>query len=79
MRDMNLRSGTNAALLQKLEQAAVALINTAYLNILSRLGLREQEQSPTAAARGTLEFAQITVRAGDSATEFRQQPGFKIR
>ena len=43
MRNMNLRSWPDAALFQKLKQAAVTLIDATHLKILSRFGLGQQQ------------------------------------
>jgi hypothetical protein len=46
--------------------------------MLPGLGVGEKHQAASTAAPGTLKFAQIAVRTGSAAAQFRQQPGLKV-
>src|SRR6478609_6849678 len=65
--------GTNAALFQEFQQAAVAFVDAADHVVASRLGMRQQQQAAPAPAGGTLQFAQIAVRTGTAASQSGQQ------
>src|SRR5580700_5264476 len=73
-----LRSGTNAAGFEKLEQAAVALIDTAHGVSGAGFSVGEQEQAAMAAAGGTLHLTEVAVRTGTGFAEFGQQFGLEI-
>ena len=70
MHDMNFRSGADAALFEKLQQAAVAFIDTAHLEILPWLSVGKQQQAATTPAGGALKFRQVAVRTRDTTPEF---------
>ena len=76
---MQTRAGTNATILQKFQQATVALINTTDQIILSRFGMSQQEQTTPAPAHWAFQFTQVAVWTSASAAQSRQQFGLKIR
>src|SRR5580700_6843131 len=64
--ETQLCSGTNAAGFEKLEQAAVALIDSADSVGGSGRGVGEQQQTAMAAAGGAFHLTEIAVRASAS-------------
>src|SRR5271169_4288126 len=78
MRNVNFGSGTDATLLQKLKQVAIAFIDATHLKVFSRFGLSQQQQAATAPTGGTLEFSQVAVRTRNSTPKFGEQPGLEI-
>ena len=75
---MHARPGTNATPFEEFQQVAVTLVNAAHQVMLSSFGVSEQQQTAATAACGTLQFAEIAVRAGSAPAQFGQQPGFKV-
>jgi hypothetical protein len=77
--ETQLRAGSNAAGFEKLEQAAVALVDTA--DRIGRAGgsIGKKKQAAMAATGGTFHLAQVAVRADSSFAEFGQQLGFEVR
>ena len=52
MGDMNFGAGANAALFQKLQQAAIAFVDATHLKVLPGFGLGQQQQAATTPAGG---------------------------
>src|ERR1700736_5664317 len=46
---------------------------------LPRIGIGQQNQTATAAAGGTFQFAEISMRTRSSAAQLSQQLGFEVR
>src|SRR5271170_1808077 len=77
-RDPYSRPGADAAAFQEFQQVPVTLVDAAHNVILPRFGVGKKHQASSSATAGTLEFAQIAVWTGAAASQFGQQPGFKI-
>src|SRR5580693_1074435 len=73
-----LLGGTEAAGLEELEQAAVALIDSADRVGDSGLCIREEEQAALTAAGGAFHLAHIAVRAQASLAELGEKLGFEV-
>src|ERR1700685_15682 len=76
--DVHACSRTNAASFKKFQQVSVALLDPTNYVVFSSSRMGEKHKAATAAAAGTLKFAQIAVRAGPASAQFGQQPGFEV-
>jgi len=66
--NVKLRPGANAALFQKFQEMAIALVDAADPVAGSRLGVGQQQQAAPAPAGRALQFAEIAMRTGSAAT-----------
>ena len=71
-------SGTDAAGFEELEQAPVALIDTADRVGGSGGGIGEQQKAAMAAAGGAFHFAEVAVRTGAAFAQLGQESGFEV-
>mgnify|MGYP007135468964 CR=1 FL=1 len=77
--DAHLCGGTDAAGFEELEQAAVALIDSADGVGDSGLRIREEKQAALTAAGGAFHLAHIAVRADASFAKLGEKFGFEVR
>src|SRR5579872_577847 len=66
-------------MLEEFEQAAVALVYATDGVVRIQFCVGEQDQSAATTGGGTLDLAQIAVRAGGVGAQLREKFGFKIR